>query len=408
MAMTLQIPIQLLDAFGAGVYGLTLVTHTGLWWRRRNRPSHFWLASSALGALLVNLTGAAARGIDDPVLLLSALNLFGVAIALASLYELAGAVGGKRPGRFARTMEALILLPPVLSLVTPGAPWMQVLFVMSVMFLLAAMACAARNSRAGDRESRVLAFGLTLLFITLLYDVLSELRVLPRIEGMPVLGFSALYVAAAHALSLRYEREYHELQALRGELELRVQHRTNELEAANRRLDALSRTDSLTGLDNRRSFLESAAARLHAHSAVLVMIDIDHFKQINDGHGHEAGDAALRAVAAALRAALRDGDLLARWGGEEFIALIGTDDAVACAERLRLAVATSMPRIGDIALNISASFGLAHARAQSRIDDAIAAADRALYRAKQQGRNRVVDARDINAAGESGDRVDLA
>lgn len=389
MAATLQ--VQLIDAFGAGVYALTLATHADLWWRQRGRTSHFWLAMSALGALAVNLTGAVIRTApQNPTTLLMALNMLGVAIALISLYELAEAIGGKRPGRLARAMEAATLVPILLLPLLPHTVLLPALYLTGVLFLVAALARAVRHARSGDPESHVIALGLTLLFAALLYDILSELHVLARIEGVPVLGFTVLYLAAARALSLRYEREHRELVELRGKLESRVRLRTNELETANRQLALLSRTDTLTGLANRRSFIESAAARLREHGAALLMIDIDHFKRINDNHGHEAGDAALRSVSDALRQGLREHDLLARWGGEEFIAMVEADHASACAERLRQMIADCSMTIGDTSLRLTASIGLAHAAAGTALEAGIADADHALYRAKQAGRDRVV------------------
>ncbi len=393
MATLLHVPIQLVDAFGAGVYALTLATHADLWWHRRDRPSHFWLAASAMGALMVNLTGAALRGMPQnhaqsiPV---SALNMLGVAIALVSLNELAASIGGKHPGRFARAMEFAVLIPIVLFLATRQQALLVVLFLAGVLFLLAAMVRAGQHARSGDHESRFLAFGLLFLFAILLHDLLSELGMMAHVAGLPVLGFSVLYVSAARALSLRYDREYRELQALRGELESRVRLRTNELENANRQLAQLSRTDALTGLANRRSFLESASARLRDRCAALLMIDIDHFKRINDSRGHDAGDAALRSVSEALCQGLREGDLLARWGGEEFIAMVEAEDAYACAERLRQVIANGIVGVGDDGLRLTASIGLAHVAAGTDLEAGITDADHALYRAKQAGRNRVV------------------
>lgn len=395
MATLLHVPIHLVDAFGAGIYVLTLVTHADLWWHRRDRPSHFWLATSALGALLVNATGAAIRDLPqdyahaNPVI---ALNMIGVAVAMIALYELAASIGGKRPGRFARALEVLTLLPVALFLVTKQEVLVPTLYLIVVLFLLAAITRAVRHAYSGDRESRILAFGLLLLFATLLYDVLAELGLLVPVAGLPVLGFSVLYVAAARALSLRYDREHRELQELRGELESRVQLRTSELETANLRLDLLSRTDALTGLANRRSFIESASTRLREHRAALLMIDIDHFKRINDDYGHDAGDVALRCVADALRHGLREGDLLARWGGEEFIAMVEADNASTCAERLRQAVAACIIPVDDASLRLTTSIGVAHASTGTTLEAGIADADHALYRAKQTGRDRVVEA----------------
>ncbi|HEX8178025.1 MAG TPA: diguanylate cyclase [Pyrinomonadaceae bacterium] len=154
-------------------------------------------------------------------------------------------------------------------------------------------------------------------------------------------------------------------------------------------------TDALTGCVNRRAFdmqLERdlrLAARMH-QALSLVMLDIDHFKQVNDTHGHDAGDAALRFLAEILRAELRAVDTAARYGGEEFAIILpqaGLDGALLVAERLRARLEqTNVPGIG----HITASFGLAafpqHASASAQL---VTLADRALYEAKHAGRNRI-------------------
>lgn len=391
MSAQLVIPIELIDAFGAGVYVLTLANQAELWWHRRRRRTHFWLAMSALGALLVNLTGAHIRTLAHaPSPQLVACNMLGIAIALVGLYRLAEAVGGRRPGRIVQGLQWALLLPIALQLVTGNPLTIPVLSVATALFLLAALWRSILNVLSGDRESRSLAFGLTLLFVTLLYDVISELHILPHQEGFPVFGFTILYIAAARALSLRYERDYRELVNLRGELESRVQQRTLELQEANHRLDLLSRTDALTGLANRRSFQEAAAAHLQQQGACLLMIDIDHFKRINDSYGHDTGDTALRLVSTTLADSMQAGELLARWGGEEFIALLdASPDVVARVERMRLAVAATTIEAGTARIGLSASFGVTMTLQNEALEAAIARADDALYRAKREGRDRV-------------------
>jgi two-component system cell cycle response regulator len=161
----------------------------------------------------------------------------------------------------------------------------------------------------------------------------------------------------------------------------------------------LANTDGLTGLLNRRAFidgLESARGK-SAHSIVplsLFLLDIDHFKRINDTQGHDGGDAVLRGVALALASVARKSDLVARWGGEEFVvALPETSIAGArvMAERVRRAIADRnyvLPN-GD-KLTVTASIGIASSVEELwKLDDVIMAADRAMYNAKNRGRNRV-------------------
>jgi diguanylate cyclase (GGDEF)-like protein len=389
MPSSSPLPIELVDAFGAGVYLLMAITHADLWWHRRARPAHFWLALSACGALAVNLTGAINRrlnGAGEEWMLL--MNALGVVAALVSIYELALAVRRQRSGPVVHVLQALLLLPVFLLPFWPHAALAPILYIASVLFLIAALVQAFRHAWSGDAESRVLTIGLIVLFLALIYDMLSELELIPRINGTPVLGFTVLYVAAARALSLRYDREHRELVDLRGELEARVQERTAALETANQELDRLSQTDPLTGLANRRSFIKSASPSVLATHALL-MVDIDHFKQINDTHGHDAGDAVLRATARWLSTSIRPSEIVSRWGGEEFILLIDAHDALPRAEALRRTLAEHAVDIGASHIVVTACFGLSPAASTGTLDERLAAADQALYRAKHSGRNRV-------------------
>ncbi len=160
----------------------------------------------------------------------------------------------------------------------------------------------------------------------------------------------------------------------------------------------LAQMDPLTGLNNRRAFYDKTSplwsnAIRHEHAASVMLLDIDRFKLINDTHGHAHGDQVLKAVAGILRGAIRQGDVLARWGGEEFVVFLPEADiqeASALAERLRTAIAAMrVPRLtGESAA--TASFGVAQKKeAHLTLDALIAAADACLYQSKQHGRNCV-------------------
>ena len=156
-----------------------------------------------------------------------------------------------------------------------------------------------------------------------------------------------------------------------------------------------ARTDDLTGLPNRRAMEEllgviAAEAERRASAAVL-LVDVDHFKQVNDHHGHPAGDEALRIVAAVLRRSLRDGDIAGRWGGEEFLVVLRPTDTSRpedVAERIRAAVSAQPMPFGPDEQRCTVSVGVA-AAVDGDVDDALRAADVALYRAKEGGRDRV-------------------
>ena len=167
------------------------------------------------------------------------------------------------------------------------------------------------------------------------------------------------------------------------------------LQAANERLSRMATTDALTGLWNRRHFEETleherVKADRYQQPLSLLIFDIDHFKRINDTHGHLAGDQVLVQLSGLARQQIRDSDLLARWGGEEFILLMpntGAREAMAVAEKLR-ATCSSHP-VSSALGTVTASFGVATYRSDEPKDQWISRADNALYAAKQAGRNRV-------------------
>jgi diguanylate cyclase (GGDEF)-like protein/PAS domain S-box-containing protein len=170
-----------------------------------------------------------------------------------------------------------------------------------------------------------------------------------------------------------------------------------------RLIEELSRAasnDPLTGAFNRRhglAVLKSELARCtrFGHSISLVMIDLDHFKQINDSYGHACGDSVLKAVVETVGLTLRETDILCRWGGEEFLILLpetSGEEALSFAERARQAVAEK-PVAGcdEQAVAVTASFGVAALVEEATTPEQfIGRADKALYRAKEEGRNRVV------------------
>jgi diguanylate cyclase (GGDEF)-like protein len=164
------------------------------------------------------------------------------------------------------------------------------------------------------------------------------------------------------------------------------------------RAERLAQLDPLTGLNNRRAFYDKTSplwstAIRHSRATSVMLLDIDRFKEINDVYGHACGDRVLRAAADMLRSAVRAGDVLARWGGEEFIVFLPeTDlgDAAALAERLRAAIAGMRIPHETGETSLTASFGVAQKGGDhATLDALIAAADNCLYQSKQQGRNRV-------------------
>jgi diguanylate cyclase (GGDEF)-like protein len=201
------------------------------------------------------------------------------------------------------------------------------------------------------------------------------------------------YFAAQAAVSI-------ENAMLNEDLEARVEARTAELVRANARLHELAITDSLTGAFNRRHFFklaqqELARAQRYGHPLSVIMLDLDHFKQINDQYGHLVGDHVLQVVTQYMRDNIRTVDSLGRYGGEEFVILLpntalpGTLDI---AERVYTIFASQCVLLDEVTVTVTASLGVVSLEDTTGISVEILfdRADQALYEAKQAGRNRVV------------------
>lgn len=186
---------------------------------------------------------------------------------------------------------------------------------------------------------------------------------------------------------------------------LRLMH---DLEAARHEAQLLASTDLLTGALNRRRFLEVAQRELQRaghgdHRIALLLMDIDDFKHVNDRHGHEAGDVVLKRVVELCEAVLRPGDHFARWGGEEFVALLTgleLEDAVVVALRMRDDIAGAHIPLGSAAVRLTVSVGVVvNDHPSETLDRMIARADLAMYEAKRAGKNITA------AASLAGDRT---
>jgi diguanylate cyclase (GGDEF)-like protein len=250
------------------------------------------------------------------------------------------------------------------------------------------------------------------------YDIASYLRAL---EDVPVISrariehlmrffvrfFNLLTRIGAENQQRRIAEE--ETLKAKDQLEDRVEERTRELNRALievgdlaaqlneslKQVEHLAVTDTLTETYNRRKFDEVVT---HEHQRAtdqqapfsLIMLDIDHFKRVNDQFGHSVGDLVLQQLSRLIRGLIRHGDLLIRWGGEEFVILLPAtqlDEAGPFAERIRLEVETEQFK-GIGALTVS--LGVAELRSDDSIDMLLKRVDNALYQAKQNGRNRVV------------------
>jgi len=238
------------------------------------------------------------------------------------------------------------------------------------------------------------------------YQVLSELKADAVLRDVPVVFLTSRgemddVVAGLRGGAHDYLRKPFETPELlaRVAAATHVKHLQDQLRKRNEELDRLSRTDVLTGMCNRRH-LEQELARLHndsvRHSAPLcvLLLDLDRFKHVNDTYGHGAGDDVLQEFASRVAAELRAGDIGGRWGGEEFLVIMPrTDlaDGLALAERIRSVAAAEPVKSADDSIKMTVSGGCALGPGDSPAR-LVQAADDCLYRAKEEGRNRVVPA----------------
>jgi two-component system cell cycle response regulator len=171
-----------------------------------------------------------------------------------------------------------------------------------------------------------------------------------------------------------------------------------DLEATRRKLEQMASTDMLTGMYNRRALFERfvdafSVSQRHGRPLSCIMLDVDHFKRVNDTYGHSAGDAVLRTVGQVMCDNIRRHDTCGRLGGEEFCVVCPETPlagAAHLAERLRQAIAAETVKTGDVTLHITASFGVATRHpADTQLEMILDRADAMLYRAKDSGRNQV-------------------
>jgi diguanylate cyclase (GGDEF)-like protein len=221
----------------------------------------------------------------------------------------------------------------------------------------------------------------------------TQLPALPQVPSI----WRPWFAAMSRAFGER-QRYLAELQASHTLLDQRVQERTHELLMANNKLKGLSVTDALTGAFNRRylfDVLETECQRIARGGETLsvLMLDLDHFKTVNDQHGHAAGDAVLREFVRRCLELVRKTDMVCRYGGEEFVVFMPTmncDGAVLLAQRLCHSIAaTPVPFEGRL-IEVTVSIGVTSYRHPESVAALLARADQLMYSAKHAGRNRVV------------------
>jgi len=240
------------------------------------------------------------------------------------------------------------------------------------------------------RQARGLAlFTLIVLALTMAWKSHADALRYPFWVELIHLAFGVIVLLGVSALSVRM-----------GALRERLRKQKQALEASLEQIRVLATQDELTGLVNRRHMMvmlraEQARQQRNGQAMSVVLLDLDHFKHINDSFGHQTGDAVLRAFAGGVSSGLRVSDVLARWGGEEFLLMLpetGQKDALHCVQRMRDALARVDFDAIASGLQLTFSAGLASCEPGESIEAVIELADQALYRAKRAGRNCIVSA----------------
>lgn len=281
-------------------------------------------------------------------------------------------------------------------------PYFDVLFIVLVFTLLSG--CIRQFYREGI-TGNLMTFGILALFSALLLDMLSAHSLIPWIGRAGQWGLVFFSLAALTIYFVRDWQQQRALHILTQELESQVRIRTAQLQESQNKLEKLAREDYLTTLLNRRAFTEQALTEVanavrYQRPISLLLFDLDHFKEVNDAHGHSVGDLVLKEVAAVAKGVCRHGELICRYGGEEFVILLHATDAeqaTLLANRLRHAIKSIEVDTATDRIQITASFGLitidctepTKVSAEQIVNNLLGVADKMMYEVKIAGRDGV-------------------
>ncbi|MCB1674901.1 MAG: diguanylate cyclase [Halioglobus sp.] len=370
--------------------------HLYLYRRNKQLDSYLWFGLLAINVAIYSLTlNQAKYALDWPFIVFKKIEYGAIHLLPALTLQMVWSLLREPIGRWLRIYQLSFVAASVLIVAIPGhdihyrtVGWLE-LWTLPLMLVLTP-GLVLRKAIQGNAEARTLLVGLLIFLVACGHDMLINLAHI-RTERLLPYGFLAIMLAMAVSLANRFTN-------MLNRLEHEVQQRTAQLSEANALLARAASVDPLTGLLNRRGFLERAEAEIQrvsrsGRSFVVVLADIDNFKRFNDRHGHACGDHVLRCSAATLQEQVRDVDQVARWGGEEFILLLpetSLEGGAVLTEKLRATIADRQLSFEDKRLAITMTFGVASFHRGEALDACIARADAALYRGKEQGRNQVI------------------
>jgi diguanylate cyclase (GGDEF)-like protein len=376
------------EAILMGGIVIIAIYHMGLFWFRRQDPASLHFAVFCLMAVFK----ASLSGEQLMYLLLPQLDQ-GVGLRIAFLLVIAMPMAFSvyihalfPTARYVPLMKASGLIgAPTALLCTFGTyEMMQTWFWVYQLAIVGAMvhiiATLVRAWRSHLPGAAIMLAGFVLLFVGALNDILHDNKIIVTFYALN-LGVFAFLIMQSLLMGGMFARAFQHVAELNESLEHKVAQRTQELEE-------LARRDSLTWLMNRRWFLQELQQEWerwsrYGHDFCVALIDLDHFKKINDTQGHGAGDKSLKKVAALLQSQVRKTDLVARYGGEEFCILFPSTsvaEAGAVMEKVRELCVTQN--------GLSFSYGVARASHHTAAQELVATADQLMYAAKEAGRNQ--------------------
>lgn len=286
--------------------------------------------------------------------------------------------------------------------------FMQIYALFSVAYVFYILLLAYRAKQKG---TRIMALGSVILGFCIINDILYAMEIIQSKYlasfGTAVYVLSQSYLTAINLnkgfmrsklLSKKLEKQNIELKNLTQQQEDKIIERTNELALANKHLEQLAHNDALTEILNRHGMLpiiEQEQARFDRNQVgySIALLDLDHFKCINDKFGHIAGDKVLKAIVDIVKNIIRDQDQFSRWGGDEFVLLLpdtDIDGAKKLAEKIRRAVEQISMSIEYQQISLSVTIGVAEIRANEQFSEVLKRADKATFKGKEQGSNQVV------------------